>query len=154
MKCRVCAELFLFYFTNLQWLNGGSMDSPDWGGEDKMMIPPPTMLGKIQSAVGGSSISDVLPDGTISSMPWRKAGVRYTQNEIYFDVEEEINAIVDNTGSMVSVSADALCAVRPAHLHVTLCCSGIMRGKRQNQVQLSSLWRSRPQPYFCGPQRH
>jgi AP-3 complex subunit mu len=74
----------------------------------KMMIPPPTMLGKIQSAVGGSNISDVLPDGTISSMPWRKAGVRYTQNEIYFDVEEEINAIVDHTGTMVSCEVNGI----------------------------------------------
>lgn len=67
----------------------------------KVMIPPPTLLGKIGAAVGGSTISDVLPDGTISSMPWRKTGVRYTQNEIYFDICEEINAIVDATGMLL-----------------------------------------------------
>ena len=121
----------------------------------KMMIPPPTMLGKIQSAVGGSSISDVLPDGTISSMPWRKAGVRYTQNEIYFDVEEEINAIVDNTGSMVSVSSsNPLCKAHRPHVHTSLRYSGVMRGERKNQVQLSTFWRPRSQPYFCGSERH
>lgn len=74
----------------------------------KVMIPPPTLLGKMQSAVGGSTISDVLPDGTISSMPWRKTGVRYTQNEIYFDICEEINAIVDATGSMVSCEVNGV----------------------------------------------
>lgn len=29
-----------------------------------------------------------------SNVPWRKAGVKYTQNEIYFDIIEEIDATV------------------------------------------------------------
>ena len=43
-----------------------------------------------------------MPDGTISSIPWRKTGVKYSQNEIYFDIVEEIDAILDNRGQMVS----------------------------------------------------
>ena len=43
---------------------------------------------------GQSGVSDVQPDGTISSMPWRKAGVKYA-NEIYLDVIEEVDATVD-----------------------------------------------------------
>jgi AP-3 complex subunit mu len=35
----------------------------------------------------------ILPDGTISNMPWRKTGVKYAQNEIYLDIIEEIDAI-------------------------------------------------------------
>lgn len=31
-------------------------------------------------------------------VPWRKMGVRYTNNEIYFDIIEEVNCIVDNNG--------------------------------------------------------
>ena len=56
----------------------------------KAMIPPPSLMGKVASSITGSGggHADVLPDGFISSMPWRKAGVRYTQNEIYFDIEE------------------------------------------------------------------
>lgn len=49
----------------------------------KAMIKPETMLSRLTAATTGSSnISDVLPDGTISNMPWRKTGVKYTQNEV------------------------------------------------------------------------
>lgn len=47
-------------------------------------------------------MSDVLPDGTISNMPWRKTGVKYAQNEIYIDIMEEIDAIVDRSGYIIS----------------------------------------------------
>ena len=35
-------------------------------------------------------------------MPWRKAGVTYAQNEIYVDIVEELDAIVDVNGQVVS----------------------------------------------------
>merc|ERR1740138_1390094 len=67
------------------------------------MIKPPTVMGRLAAAATGkSAVSDVLPDGTISSMPWRKAGVKYAQNEIYLDVVEEVDAIVDRNGQIVS----------------------------------------------------
>ncbi len=58
----------------------------------KAMISPPSVIGRIAQTMSGksSNVSDVLPDGTISSMPWRKAGVKYTQNEVYFDIIEEV----------------------------------------------------------------
>lgn len=34
------------------------------------------------------------------SMPWRKAGVKYSQNEIYLDIVEEMDAIIDNAGQV------------------------------------------------------
>lgn len=33
-------------------------------------------------------------------MPWRKSGVRYSQNEIYLDIVEEMDAIVDGNGQV------------------------------------------------------
>ena len=33
-------------------------------------------------------MSDVLPTGQLSNIPWRRAGVKYTNNEAYFDVIE------------------------------------------------------------------
>jgi AP-3 complex subunit mu len=30
----------------------------------------------------------------MSNIPWRKAGVKYTQNEIYFGIIEEIDATI------------------------------------------------------------
>lgn len=48
------------------------------------------------------SVNEKLPSGQLSNVPWRRAGVKYTNNEAYFDVIEEIDAIVDKSGSIVS----------------------------------------------------
>jgi hypothetical protein len=32
------------------------------------------------------SMSDTLPTGQLSNVPWRRTGVKYTNNEAYFDV--------------------------------------------------------------------
>lgn len=69
----------------------------------KAMIKPPSVMGRLQAvATGKSSVSDVLPDGTISSMPWRKSGVKYAQNDIYLDIIEEVDAIVSQSGQVIS----------------------------------------------------
>lgn len=47
---------------------------------------------------GGSNVGDTLPTGQLSTIPWRRAGVKYTNNEAYFDVVEEIDAILDKSG--------------------------------------------------------
>jgi hypothetical protein len=36
--------------------------------------------------------------GLLTNMPWRKAGVKYVQNEVYFDIVEEINVSIDKKG--------------------------------------------------------
>lgn len=64
------------------------------------MIKPPNFLSRFTTS--SSNVSDVLPDGTISNMPWRKSGVKYSQNEIYIDIIEEIDAIIDSHGNVVS----------------------------------------------------
>ncbi|KAF0696615.1 Aste57867_12640 [Aphanomyces stellatus] len=68
----------------------------------KAMVAPPSTVGRLAAMVSGrSNVSDYLPDGALSNIPWRKAGVKYSQNEIYFDVVEEIDAIVDTNGEML-----------------------------------------------------
>lgn len=47
---------------------------------------------------GGSNLGGTLPTGQLSNVPWRRAGVKYTNNEAYFDVIEEIDAILDKSG--------------------------------------------------------
>ena len=37
----------------------------------------------------------------MSNVPWRRTGVKYTNNEAYFDVVEEVDAIIDRTGATV-----------------------------------------------------
>ncbi|CAJ1954297.1 unnamed protein product [Cylindrotheca closterium] len=70
----------------------------------KQMIRPPSVMAKLQSVVfSNTSVSGELPRGTISNIPWRAAGVSYSQNEIYMDIVEEVDAIVDAvSGSLVS----------------------------------------------------
>jgi AP-3 complex subunit mu len=45
-----------------------------------------------------STFSHRLPTATpapfSSPIPWRKAGLRYNNNEIYFDIMEELNAVI------------------------------------------------------------
>ena len=47
-------------------------------------------------------MSDALPSGTISNMPWRRAGVKHTPNEIYIDIVEEIDAVMDCHSNVIS----------------------------------------------------
>eukprot|EP00934_Nitzschia_sp_Nitz4_P004542 Nitzschia sp. Nitz4//scaffold178_size73299//63074//64573//NITZ4_005719-RA/size73299-processed-gene-0.17-mRNA-1//1//CDS//3329539182//4532//frame0 len=70
----------------------------------KAMIQPPSTMAKLKSVVfSQNSVSDALPSGTVSNMPWRAAGVYYPQNEIFMDIVEEVHAIVDAvTGNLIS----------------------------------------------------
>jgi AP-3 complex subunit mu len=66
----------------------------------KAMIRPPTVMSRLLNTT--STINEELPAGTISNMPWRAAGVYYSQNEIYMDILEEVDAIVSPNGTIVS----------------------------------------------------
>ncbi|XP_069741387.1 AP-1 complex subunit mu isoform X1 [Narcine bancroftii] len=68
----------------------------------KELIKPPTILRSVVNSITGSSnVGDQLPTGQLSNIPWRRVGVKYTNNEAYFDVTEEIDAIIDKSGSTV-----------------------------------------------------
>lgn len=55
-------------------------------------------------------MSSVLPSGQLSNVPWRRADVKYTNNEAYFDIIEEVDAIIDKTGdyAVENVSLNSL----------------------------------------------
>ncbi|BFZ20581.1 hypothetical protein BsWGS_23622 [Bradybaena similaris] len=69
----------------------------------KELIKPPNFLRTIADTVTGksTSVGATLPTGQLSNIPWRRTGVKYTNNEAYFDVIEEIDAIIDKSGSTV-----------------------------------------------------
>uniref|UniRef100_A0A0A9WH95 AP-3 complex subunit mu-1 n=1 Tax=Lygus hesperus TaxID=30085 RepID=A0A0A9WH95_LYGHE len=68
----------------------------------KELIKPPNLLRTIANTVTGkSNVSATLPSGQLSNVPWRRTGVKYTNNEAYFDVVEEVDAIIDKSGSTV-----------------------------------------------------
>jgi AP-3 complex subunit mu len=43
-------------------------------------------------------------------MPWRKTGVKYSQNEIYLDIIEEVDAIVDRNGMVITSEVSGVIA--------------------------------------------
>lgn len=49
---------------------------------------------------GSTNVGEQLPTGQLSVVPWRRTGVKYTNNEAYFDVIEEIDAIIDKSGNL------------------------------------------------------
>lgn len=59
---------------------------------------------------GSTNVGEQLPTGQLSVVPWRRTGVKYTNNEAYFDVVEEIDAIIDKSGIIVSIQCQALLA--------------------------------------------
>merc|ERR1712195_388162 len=70
----------------------------------KSMILPPTTLGRMAGAITGTGQQTVvqeISDTTMSNVPWRKSGVKYSNNEIYFDIIEEIDTIIDSNGQSV-----------------------------------------------------
>ncbi|XP_077286700.1 AP-3 complex subunit carmine [Arctopsyche grandis] len=68
----------------------------------KELIKPPNILRSITNTLTGkSNVSGTLPSGQLSNIPWRRTGVKYTSNEAYFDVVEEVDAIIDKSGATV-----------------------------------------------------
>ena len=67
------------------------------------IVLPPSLLNKLLS-VAGANINSTINSGSglgaaggafSSPIPWRKTGLKYASNEIYFDLVEELQAIVN-----------------------------------------------------------
>jgi len=70
----------------------------------KELIKPPNIINKVVNTVtGATNVSSELPTGSLSNVPWRRSGVKYANNEVYFDVTEEIDCIIDKAGSIVTM---------------------------------------------------
>ncbi|PFH52562.1 hypothetical protein AMATHDRAFT_139622 [Amanita thiersii Skay4041] len=74
------------------------------------IVLPPSLLTKLLSVAGANITSTMNSSHGLSSaggpfsspIPWRRAGVRYTNNEIYIDIIEELKAIVNKNGTTLS----------------------------------------------------
>lgn len=68
------------------------------------MIAIPSIINKTQNLVmgPGAGMSELLPEGSLSQVPWRRSNVKYTTNEIYIDIIDEIDAIIESNGAMTS----------------------------------------------------
>lgn len=61
------------------------------------MIAPPNIVNKVLSVVTGntSNVSNILPGATASCVPWRTTGLKHASNEVYVDLVEEMDAIIN-----------------------------------------------------------
>jgi len=68
------------------------------------MIAVPNIINQTAGMVlgPGNTIKSTLPDGTLTRVPWRRSDVKYTTNEIYIDIVDEIDAIIESNGSMTT----------------------------------------------------
>ncbi|KAI9098969.1 hypothetical protein K1719_024736 [Acacia pycnantha] len=67
------------------------------------IIAPPNIVSKMLSVVTGNSsnVSDTLPGAMASCVPWRTADPKYSNNEVYVDLVEEMDAIISRDGVLV-----------------------------------------------------
>mmetsp|Transcript_18364 Transcript_18364/g.40135 ORF Transcript_18364/g.40135 Transcript_18364/m.40135 type:complete len:468 (-) Transcript_18364:207-1610(-) len=72
----------------------------------KDMIPPPSMMNRLSSAMQGTKgvvLTKDVPEGILSNVPWRRAGVKHSSNEIFFDITEEVDVTLNRDGQVVSM---------------------------------------------------
>ncbi|VDK35154.1 unnamed protein product [Taenia asiatica] len=68
------------------------------------LIKPPKLLRSIAEVVTGRPVGGVtstLPVSQLTNLRWRRAGVKYTTNEAFFDFTESVNAIIDRSGNIL-----------------------------------------------------
>lgn len=68
------------------------------------MIAPPNIVSKVLSVVTGSNIANMnttLPGATASCVPWRTTDLKHSNNEIYVDLVEEMDATINRDGILV-----------------------------------------------------
>lgn len=60
------------------------------------IIAPPNIVSKVLSVVTGNSsnVSETLP-GATSFVPWRTTDAKYSNNEVYVDLVEEMDATIN-----------------------------------------------------------
>ncbi len=69
-----------------------------------MTLPYAFNVFKLLSAVTGVPDASAVTSqsGTLQNIPWRRAGVTHKPNEIYLDIVEEIDAVIDTVGNVIS----------------------------------------------------
>ncbi len=88
------------------------------------------------------SVSATLPTGQLSNVPWRRTGVKYTNNEAYFDVIEEIDAIIDKAGSTVTAEIQGYVSTYVKHLTTFLRSCGSHFCHAPTLTRVMFLWES------------
>ena len=63
------------------------------------LVPPPSLTRRVsQFLTGKGSVRDSLASTATSAIAWRRDDVKYLQNEVYFDVMERVDAVIERNG--------------------------------------------------------
>lgn len=67
------------------------------------LIAPPNIMSKMLSVVTGksSNVNNTLPVATASYVPWRKTDLKNASNDIYVDIVEEMDTVINREGVLV-----------------------------------------------------
>ncbi|PWA42631.1 AP-3 complex subunit mu [Artemisia annua] len=67
---------------------------------------PPNIVSKMMTVVtsNSSNVSDTLPGATSSCVPWRTTQLKHTNNDVYVNLVEEMDAIINRHESSLSSS--------------------------------------------------
>jgi len=81
-------------------LDAGGHPSTTYPNALRDIVIPPSLLNKVLSVAGVAALATpaMHTQPFASPIPWRKTGVRYNTNEIFFDVAETLKATVNKNG--------------------------------------------------------
>ncbi|KAI8900916.1 Mu homology domain-containing protein [Globomyces pollinis-pini] len=68
----------------------------------KQLVPPPSLYTTVMNAVSIAQSTPSAPISMVTSCPWRSTGTKYAHNEIFFDINEELDCIMDQFGNLIS----------------------------------------------------
>lgn len=73
------------------------------------MIAAPNIVSKMLSVVTGNSsnVNETLPAATALCVPWRTTDPKYANNEVYVDLVEEMDAVINR---YLAENLDELCS--------------------------------------------
>jgi len=101
----VIRENFATIYQLLDEMIDGGFSSTTEANTLKEMIAVPSLARRVlQGVTGEFAVKQSLPTGALSKIPWRKGNVKYVTNEIYFDLVEQIDAIISPDQAVISVN--------------------------------------------------
>ncbi|KAJ9464604.1 Apm1p [Diplonema papillatum] len=76
----------------------------------KDLVPPPSLSKLFERLKGDSNAPPVTALDT-SPVPWRKQGLKYANNEIFFDIVESLHTVVTSEGKVLSAEVQGVLEV-------------------------------------------
>ncbi|KAJ7525504.1 hypothetical protein O6H91_17G054100 [Diphasiastrum complanatum] len=94
---------FVIVYEVLDEMMDGGFPSTTEPNVLKELIAPPNLVSRVLSVVTGasSSLNNTLPLAMGSKVPWRGDGIKHSNNEIYFDLVEEMDAVLNRDGFLI-----------------------------------------------------